>query len=348
MNAVLPLALASGINLYLTFLVVGLSIRFGWVDTAPANLHALSTLPVLIVAGIFYILEFFADKIAFVDNVWDLIHTFIRPIGAVAIATASLSGVDPGIVDATSTVTGVDPGTGLFAAVIAGLVALTAHGGKAGTRTVVNVASPAETFSNIIISLIEDVVVALMAFLALRYPLTANGISIIILAVIVVFVPQLLRWAWFTLGALLARLRGVVHQVRQPDQLPAEYAALLNTQHSDFASRCRAQNIRLANGRRGYLVLVDGDLAFTYSAWFRRRVWQITQSRILSVAVLRRVLVDVLEVHYHDERQKPATVRFVFTKDRKLLVERFAQRLGGSLPADGLPTRASPRTRIPG
>lgn len=329
MSTVLPLALASGINLYLTFLVIGLSIRFGWVDAVPANLHALASLPVLIIVGVFYILEFFADKIAFVDNLWDLIHTFIRPIGAIIVVTASLTGFDPAIVDATSTLTGVDAGTGVFAALVAGVVALIAHGGKAGTRTVVNVASPAESFSNIVISLLEDLAVAVIVFLSLRHPVTANVIAVIILVIIVVFVPQLLRWAWFTVGAVLARLRAFVHQVRRPDQLPPGHAALLNNRPPVLVSRCRAQNIRQARGRRGYLSLTDNELVFTYNAWFSSRGWRVDRQAVPAVVVQRRALVDVLAVNYRDAQGTPGTARFVFTRDRFALVEQFAERLRG-------------------
>jgi hypothetical protein len=78
----LPISLTSGINLYATVLVIGLSIRFGWVQDAPAGLHAMSSVPVLVVAGVFYLVEFLADKIPFVDNAWDTVHTVIRPVGA--------------------------------------------------------------------------------------------------------------------------------------------------------------------------------------------------------------------------------------------------------------------------
>lgn len=328
LSTILPLALTSGINLYLTILVVGLSIRLGWVPDAPAGLHVLATLPVLIVAGVFYVIEFFADKIAFVDNLWDLIHTFIRPVGAIVIATAGLSGIDPAIVDATASVTGVDPAAGIFAALMAGVVALIAHGGKAGTRTVVNVASPAETLTNIAISLIEDLAVALLVFLALRYPTTANVISVIILVIIIIFVPQLLRWAWFTLKAIWAWLRSFVQPLRQSEQLPPTHAALLHDQSPDLAAHCQAQNIRPARGRWGYAALLDDTLFFTYDHWFRSRAWHIGVDQITSAGLRRRPLVDVLEVHYHDEQHRPGTARFAFTRDRRPLVEQFVRRLG--------------------
>lgn len=336
LRSVLPLAFSSGINLYLTILVVGLSVRFGWVPNAPPGLDVFAALPMLIGAGIFYILEFFADKIQFVDNLWDIIHTFIRPVGAVIIATASLTGIEAEVLDATAGMVGVDPGTGIVAAVIAGGVALISHGGKTGTRTAVNITSPAENLSNIVISLLEDLLVAVVVFLALLFPLAANVLSVTLLVVIVIFVPLLLRWSWFTAGALLARLKAVAHKVQQPDRLLPEHAALLSGQTPRLVSRCRAQNIRQMSGRRGYLVLVADTLTFTYSRWFRLRAWSLERERITSVALHRRTLLLVLEVHYRNERQQPHTVRFVFTRDREPLVARFAEQVAVSeqLPAE--------------
>ncbi|MCX7958526.1 MAG: DUF4126 domain-containing protein, partial [Deltaproteobacteria bacterium] len=78
----LPVSLASGMNLYITVLTIGISSRMGWVENLPQELQILGSLPILIISGILFLLQFFADKIQFVDNLWDSIHTLIRPIGA--------------------------------------------------------------------------------------------------------------------------------------------------------------------------------------------------------------------------------------------------------------------------
>lgn len=326
MRTILPLALTSGINFYLTILVVGLSMRFGWVPNAPAGLEVLASLPAVITAGVFYVLEFFADKIEFFDNLWDLLHTFIRPVGAIALTAISLSGIDPVIIEGTAEVIGVSPQAGITASLVAGAVALVSHSGKAGTRTVVNVTSPFETFSNIVISLLEDLAVAILAFLALRYPLTANAITVVILVVIIAFVPQLLRWAWFTLQAVLARLRAFVQQVRQSDPLPPEHAALLNGQTPDLSMRCHAHLPRV-RGRRGYASLCGPTLIFTYRAWFRHHAWRLELQRMTNIAVQQQFLVDVLQINYHDQHQQARVARFVCTKDRASLIVQFVQRI---------------------
>ena len=70
-----------GINLYLVALMLGVAGRLGWTDIP----EVLTRLDVMIVAGVLFVVEFFADKIPYVDNVWDAIHTVIRPLEAAAI-----------------------------------------------------------------------------------------------------------------------------------------------------------------------------------------------------------------------------------------------------------------------
>ncbi|MFZ4780122.1 MAG: DUF4126 domain-containing protein, partial [Terrimicrobiaceae bacterium] len=92
LGVALGLASLAGINLYLTVFVTGLAIRMDWVTLSPA-LHDLSVLsdPIIIgVAGFLYLIEFFADKIPWIDTAWDSVHTFIRPVGAAALAVAAL------------------------------------------------------------------------------------------------------------------------------------------------------------------------------------------------------------------------------------------------------------------
>lgn len=314
-NTIFPLAFTSGINLYLTVLVVGLSIRFGWVQQVPANLAVLASLPVLITAGILYVVEFFADKIPFIDTIWDLIHTFIRPVGAGVLMVAGLTGM------------GLDVQTEVILALVAGAVALTAHSGKAGTRTVVNVASPLENLSNIIISLLEDLGVALLALLALRFPTAANVITVVLLVLLAILVPQLVCWAWFTLRAVGARFKSLVVQGLAGETMPPDYAALLGNQTPDLSLACRAQGIRAASGAGGYLSLVDAHLYFTYRRWLRLRRWHLATGQIASVQVRQRLLVIIIALTYHDERNKSRVVRFVTTYDRRGLVEQMAQRL---------------------
>src|SRR5688500_4315221 len=130
LTMLLPIALSAGLNLYLTVLIIGLTARLGWLTALPPGLEALASWPVLIVAGVLYLVEFLADKIQFVDNIWDFFHTFIRPLGAAAIGYGVITNIDPQIAAALGLATGG--------------VAFVSHSGKTGSRIALNVASPAE------------------------------------------------------------------------------------------------------------------------------------------------------------------------------------------------------------
>src|SRR5712692_10184473 len=137
MNPIETLALAlgagfsSGLNLYATVATLGLLERFHVVHL-PASLEVLSHPVVLSIAGALYLLEFFADKVPYVDTVWDAVHTFIRPPAAALLGYGAAGAAAPE--------------WRWGAALLAGGVALASHGTKASARAAVNT-SP-EPFSN--------------------------------------------------------------------------------------------------------------------------------------------------------------------------------------------------------
>ena len=167
---------AAGINLYATVAILGLASRYGWV-TLPPQFKVFDNDVIIIVALVMYVVEFLADKIPWVDSVWDLIHTVIRPVGGALIAVAALGQASP-------TVEGL-------VALLGGTVAAGTHLTKAGTRVMVN-ASP-EPFSNWTLSLLEDVFVVGLGLLTLKYPLLALGVAVVLLVVIIIFARVLLR-----------------------------------------------------------------------------------------------------------------------------------------------------------
>lgn len=320
LQGILPVSFAAGINFYLTVLVVGLSIRLGWVTDAPEGLQILASTPVLILAGVLYLLEFFADKIQFVDNIWDLLHTFVRPVGAGALTVLSLIGAD------------LEPQVEVLLVLIAGIVALTSHSGKAGTRTAVNTASPLENASNVALSLAEDLFVGVLVVLSLIFPVVANVVTIVGLTFIAVVLPFVLRWFWFTLLAVGTRLRAFFWQQPRSDELPAPHLALVQERlqrEPGLVLRAQAQGIRQVNGRRGYLLLTESMsmLAFTYTAWFQTHLWQLDLAQIEGLVLRRRMLVDVLEITYRTERGATRVVRFAVLKDHTELLERLLTEL---------------------
>jgi hypothetical protein len=173
---------ATGLNLYATVAALGLLHRFD-VFQLPSSLEILANPVVLGVAITLYIIEFTADKVPYVDNVWDVIHTFIRPSAAAVLAYGAFAEMP----DAWRVV----------AALLAGGVALTSHGSKASARAAVN-ASP-EPVSNWILSLLEDGVAFFLTWLAVTHPVLTVAFVFILLVVSVFVIVKLfgfLRRAW--------------------------------------------------------------------------------------------------------------------------------------------------------
>jgi hypothetical protein len=153
---------SSGVNAYATVLVMGLLGRFAGVDAVPPGLQSTE---VLLAAALFFAMEFVADKIPYVDSIWDAVHTAIRPTigGVIGLLIAGES----------------DDLAGATAAALGGGTALLSHAIKAGVRLGVNV-SP-EPFSNIILSLAEDATVVTVVTLGLAEPWLAAAIAMFLL-----------------------------------------------------------------------------------------------------------------------------------------------------------------------
>jgi len=187
-EAALALALAwgAGIRVYAVLFLCGFAAQMGWIEL-PGNLSVLAHPLVLGVSGFMLAVEFLADKVPWIDSVWDAVHTFIRiPAGAALMAMAFSD--DPGAVTAA-------------AAILGGAVAAGAHFTKAGARSAINL-SP-EPFSNWAASLTEDAAVPAGLWLAIAHPVA----FLVLLAAGTVCALFLLGWIWGGLKGLLARLR---------------------------------------------------------------------------------------------------------------------------------------------
>ena len=172
-------SLLAGWRLYLVVLATGLAMRSGMVPL-PDHLASLSVLAnpwVLGVAAIGTLAEFFADKVMWLDSLWDTVHTLIRPVGGALLALAI---VDPS-----------DPAMQVVAFLLGGGGALLAHGGKAGVRAAVNT-SP-EPVSNAVVSTAEDVVSVGLLWVVYEYPAAAAGVAVLLLAVAIGLVLLLRR-----------------------------------------------------------------------------------------------------------------------------------------------------------
>ncbi|MEX1280096.1 MAG: DUF4126 domain-containing protein [Acidimicrobiia bacterium] len=174
---------ASGLNLYLVTLLLGIAQRVGWGDVP----EVLGRTDVMVVAGILFVLEFAVDKVPYADNVWDSIHTVVRPLGA-----AALGAVLVGDADSIGTALG---------ALVAGALALDAHAAKATTRLAVNT-SP-EPVSNLSLSLAEDITVAGLVALAIANPV----IALVVVVALVAAATTLVVWLWRGLRRGVRRVR---------------------------------------------------------------------------------------------------------------------------------------------
>jgi hypothetical protein len=179
------MAWGAGLRLYLVVFVVGLLGKFGYVPL-PDTLKLLTNPIVLGAAGFMTFIEFFADKIPWLDTAWDGIHTFLRIPAGAALAAGMLG--DSG------------EGVALAAAIIGGTLTAGTHFGKAGTRAVANT-SP-EPFTNIGLSLAEDTMVAGGLALAIANPI----IFLILLAVFVVALVVLIRFILKGVTSVVDRL----------------------------------------------------------------------------------------------------------------------------------------------
>ena len=176
MGRTMGFSFAAGINLYATVAILGLASRYGWVDLPP-QFQAFDNNWIIGTALVLYVVEFFADKIPWVDSMWDAVHTVIRPIGGAAIAVTTLGDVSPT--------------TETMVALLGGTLAASTHFTKSGTRVMAN-ASP-EPFTNWALSIGEDIFVVSLGFLALKYPVIAAIVVVVALAIIIALSAWIVR-----------------------------------------------------------------------------------------------------------------------------------------------------------
>lgn len=218
LGVALGLASLAGVNLYLTVLLAGLAVRFDWLHLAAQhqNLEVLGHPVVLFVAGLLFCLQFFADKVPWVDSLWDSVHTFIRPVGGVLLGLEAVGDM-PLYVKVT-------------AALLAGGAALTTHGAKAGTRLLVN-QSP-EPVSNVAVSVSEDVAVAGGVALTLLNPMVALVTFGSILIILWMLLPRLWRASKAAVWLVWKKLR--MPGRRQPLTQPLELDRRINDDLRDL------------------------------------------------------------------------------------------------------------------
>ncbi len=169
---------ASGLNAYAAVLVLGVAQRLG-VVALPHDLQVLASPWVMGTASILFALNFFADKIPYVDSLNDALQTFVRiPAGALLAYGAA---------------TGLSPEVAVIAGLLGGTLAAGTHVAKTGSRTLIN-ASP-EPFTNIPASLGEDITVVGGLVLAIAHPITFLCLLALFVLLLIWLLPRLARLA---------------------------------------------------------------------------------------------------------------------------------------------------------
>lgn len=179
MGLALGMASLAGLNLYLTVFLTGMLVRFDGLHLA-AKYQSLEVLGhdwVLMAAGVLYAIEFVADKVPWLDSLWDSVHTLIRPVGGTILAMQALGDMPPHVE--------------VIGALLAGGAALTTHSAKAGTRLLVN-HSP-EPASNIALSIAEDIVVVAGTLVMVMKPVLALCVFTAVIIVLWLVLPQMFR-----------------------------------------------------------------------------------------------------------------------------------------------------------
>ena len=329
----LGFATLAGLNLYLTVFATSMAIYNGWITLSPeyADLQVLGHPAIMIVAGVMYALEFFADKVPWVDSLWDLIHTFVRPVGGAFLALKTLGNPDPTF--------------DVLVALLAGGVTLTVHGAKAGTRLVAN-ASP-EPFSNIALSVAEDVGVigglGVIDYSYHRSPWLALIVFGVTLLGLLYLTPKIFRFLRIKLWLFWKKLASSAGEteVGLKRELPAEADMLFHRLHPGAPTIAWAVPCLTGSSKGGLPSSFDGWLVGTQESpdqlsFVGKRGWRVLTRTVpldgCKVSHEGRFLSEDLVVYHPSKGSKQV---FVFDRSRTAQVERLV-----AMVREGLPTRA--------
>jgi uncharacterized membrane protein len=333
LSVALGLACLAGINLYLTVFVSGLAIHFHWITLSSQyqSLEVLGQPWIIVIAGILYLLEFFADKIPWVDSAWDTVHTIIRPIGGALLAIQVLGHHSP-VLD-------------VLIVLLGGSASLVTHSAKASTRLVAN--SSPEPASNIGLSIVEDVFVFGGLALIHYNPVLAISIFAIAIAAFLYFAPKVFRSVKARVWLAMNKLNAAADLRRAtslPIALPSRLAPIFSKQNLLGETIAWAVPCIIGRGRRlpsnlfGALVATNEEprkLVFV-----GRRNWKpFSQSIDLAGCTVAREPQFLSEnlVIVPTEGRGPK-YSFLFTRSRGALVELIAEDLREKL------TRPAPVT----
>ncbi len=282
LGTLLGLSFISGINLYATVAVVGMCIKWNLVTNFPPELSVLANDLIIGIALVFYILEFVADKIPGFDTFWDILHTFIRPLGGAFLAFL--------------TVANGSPVAEILAFMLGSFISGMAHATKASTRLIIQL-SP-EPVSNTIASISEDVFTIGYGYVVLKYPLVGLVCTTIIIALILYFFPKLLRLFFMMASVIYYRLTKRYKNLKDFSSVPIKWDEYWKkVRDADekllWAGPAFAKAIPgISRFKKGYLIVSsDGLYFYTRKLWkvkyvFRRGVtfkWKWEKGKIVDI-----------------------------------------------------------------
>jgi hypothetical protein len=314
----LGLGFLSGINLYATVLTIGLGLRFGLLKL-PIQLDGLNILsqpPILIIAGILYVIEFLADKIPWVDSMWDTIHTFIRPAGAALIGVVAIGDISPELEFMTI--------------LVFGGVGLSSHAAKAGTRLTIN-QSP-EPISNIVISTFEDIFVIIGAWLFITHPIV--GLTVVVLFIIAFFwlAPKLYRMLKFQFACIKGFILSLapLSKSSSSDRIKRTIPNRFKDAVSDFKSlhseimclNCfTGKNCKPGRYYSGILCVSGGMAVFLTKRFFRVRKYEFSLHNI-EAQYKHRLFLSQMTFKFTDKQ-----IRFYCTRNIRADLEALVYHL---------------------
>lgn len=315
---VLGIPALAGINLYLTVFSLGLIKKFTGDAVLGAEFALFANTAVLIVAGVLTVVEIIADKIPAVDHVWDGIHTFIRAPGAMIIITVISQGQDPA--------------WQIIAVLVAGVASFATHASKATVR--VGATKTTAAVANAFISLAEDVVVAIGAWLSAFHPLILGALALAFLAAVAFLAPKVIRAVYIAAMIYYNYLRHVAIKFRrwvEPDWHPEEIPPALPSYVKDYArgedTRHAARVLVGKYGRRrvGWLAVYGNLLIVVILKTFRRQVRAYPFADINHAKVSVGWTTDVLRLWARGEE-----VTLWFFKGRRPSAKEVAAAVGAS------------------
>lgn len=283
LSMLLGTSLGAGTNAYLTLLAVGLYARYG--QAAPEIQEAIAPFGsfwVIIPAGVLFLVEFFADKVPALDNLWDALHTIVRPVAAVFIALTLARDIETAYQ--------------IMAGLGAGSIALGAHGFKAGLRGLarLNPEPASNALSSSGLSLAEDLSVAGLLALVFAFPGVALVVIGALLVIMAVLGPRLARLALFAFRATGSRLLAPFLRAKRRSGAvgapPAGLEALLRKDGRGLSvlwwSRCYLDLGGVLDYRSGYCLAGEDCLATVYRGWLGPRL------RVIPLDGIRGAVLD--------------------------------------------------------